>query len=277
MIWHDMKKQLENLPRAQKRVARFMIDNPSESLFMTAQKIGVRSQTSEATVIRLAATLGFLGFPEFKEALQKEAKNQLSTFGRLTEHRAKHEATNGVYENLLFEVNRAGQKLAEIDGNANKALAAAICASESTYLIGLRSTRSLAVYMQYYLSWFLPHIYTPENDFFENYLISAPKNSLVVGISFPRYTRLTLKSIEMANKLGLKTAAITDSHASPLALAAKISAIVPCVHIAHLDSLMLPLCMANALLVEVANRMGPKALEHLNRLEKIWDEGDVYC
>ncbi|MDL2298654.1 MurR/RpiR family transcriptional regulator [Synergistaceae bacterium OttesenSCG-928-D05] len=272
-----MKKQLETLPRAQKNAAKYMLENPSESLFMTAQALGVMSHTSEATVIRLAATLGFPGFPEFKEALQREAKNQLSTFGRLTEHRAKHEQENGIYKNILFELNQSAPKLAEIDAASVRALASAICASESVYLIGLRSTRSLAVYMQYYLTWFLPHVYTPENDFVENYIVTAPKNSLVVGISFPRYTRLTLRSIEMANKMGIKTAAITDAASSPLAQAAKISVLVPCVHVAHIDSLMLPLAMANAILVEVANQLGGKALERLNQLEKMWDKEGVYC
>jgi len=254
-----------------------MLENLSESLFMTAQELGAMSQTSEATAIRLATTLGFPGFPEFKEALQKEAKDQLSTFGRLTEHRAKQEQANGIYENILFELNQSSTKLAEIDAASIRAFASAICESESVYLVGLRSTRSLAVYMQYYLSWFLPHIYTPEHDFVENYIVSAPKNSLVVGISFPRYTRLTLKSIEMANKMGIRTAAITDAPSSPLAQAADLSALVPCVHVAHIDSLMLPLGMANAILVEVANQLGPRALERLNQLERIWDEGDVYC
>lgn len=277
MIWDQMKEKFDSLSRTQKLVARYMLDNPSESLFMTAQQIAVKSKASEATVFRLATALGFNGFPELREALQKEAKSRLSTFGRLAEHGACGTRGNFVYESIVYEFEKALPALANSGGDGARQLAKAIYASDAIYLIGLRSTRSFAIYLQYYLSWFFPHVYTPENDFFENYLISAPPKSLVIGISFPRYTKLTLECIRAAGKIGLPTAAITDTESSPLAMAADMSVIVPCIHVAHLDSLMIPFGMANAILVEVANLLGPKALERLTALERIWEENNVYC
>lgn len=277
MIWERMKEKLDSLPRAQKLVARCMLDDPSESLFMTAQQIGIKSGASEATVFRLATALGFAGFPEFKEALQKEAKDQLSTFGRLAEHHSHRTNGNFVYESIAAEFDKALPRLINTDGADVRKLAEAICASDAVYLIGLRSTRSLAIYMQYYLSWFFSHVYTPENDFFENYLVSAPGKSIVIGISFPRYTKLTLECIKTAKETGLRTAAITDVRSSPLARAADMSVIIPCVHVAHIDSLMIPFGMANAILIEVANQLGPEALKRLTALEKIWKENRVYC
>lgn len=278
MIWNHMKEEFNKLSRAQKLVARYMLDNPSESLFMTAQQIAVKANASEATVFRLATALGFSGFPEFKEALQKEAKNQLSTFGRLAEHRAQRPEGNSVYNSIVSEFEQTKTQMAASISDAQvDRLAQAICASEAIYLIGLRSARSLAIYLQYYLSWFFPHVHTPENDFFENYLVTASAKSLVIGISFPRYTKLTLKCVTAARQRGLQTAAITDSLASPLTAVADIPVIVPCVHVAHLDSLMIPFGMANAILIAVAGQLGPQALRRLDALEKIWEETDVYC
>lgn len=277
MIWEQLKEKINDLSRAQRLAARYMLENPSESLFMTAQQIGVKSDTSEATVFRLATALGFPGFPEFKEALQREAKNQLSTFGRLAEHRAHEAAENRVYDNISSEFEKAAPGLKAIDGDSVKRLAEAIRSSDAIYLIGLRSARSLAVYMHYYLSWFFSHVYTPENDFFENYLVSAPKNSIVIGISFPRYTRLTLQYMRAAVSSGLRTAAITDVASSPLAQTAGMSVLAPCVHVAHIDSLMIPFGIANSILVEVADQLGPKAMKRLSALEKAWEENDVYC
>lgn len=278
MIWDHMKEEFNKLSRAQKLVARYILDNPSESLFMTAQQIAVKSNASEATVFRLATTLGFSGFPEFKEALQREAKSQLSTFGRLVGHRAQKTEANSVYNSILSEFEQIKPQMAASinDAQVNE-LAKAICDSEAVYLIGLRSARSFAIYLQYYLSWFFPHVHTPENDFFESYLVSAPAKSLVIGISFPRYTKLTLKCVTSARQKGLQTAAITDSMTSPLAAVADIPVIVPCVHVAHIDSLMIPFGMANAILIAVAGLLGPQALRRLDALEKIWEEADVYC
>jgi DNA-binding MurR/RpiR family transcriptional regulator len=265
-----------NLPRAQRKVAAYMLENPSEALFMTSQQLGESSGTSEATVVRLAVTLGFEGFPQFKEALQGEAKDQLSTFGRLREHRAKMGAKNFLSEIIAQEMEVAASCLAESSDREIKELASRICGSDGVYLVGLRSARSLAVYMQYYLSWFLPNVYVPQNDTLESYLVSASKDSLVIGISFPRYTRRTLDSILIANRMRLQTAAITDSEASPLAKAAGMAVKTPCVHVAHIDSLMIPFGMANAILIEVANQLGSNALSRLNELEDVWAAGSVY-
>ncbi|MDR2527751.1 MAG: MurR/RpiR family transcriptional regulator [Synergistaceae bacterium] len=277
MIWNRLRLEMENLPRAQKRVAEYMLENPSEALFMTSQQLGEFSETSEATVVRLAVTLGFNGFPAFKEALQGEAKDQLSTFGRLQEHRAKARANSLLSEVISEEMEAAASCLAASSDEEIKELASRIRGSDGVYLIGLRSTRSLAVYMQYYLSWFLPNVYVPQNDSLESYLVSASRNSLVVGISFPRYTRRTLDSILIANRMNLRTAAITDSDASPLAKVANMAVKAPCVHVAHIDSLMVPFGLANAILIEVANQLGPKALSRLDELEDVWAAGSVYC
>ncbi len=277
MIWEKMQEELERLPRAQKKVAGYMIDNPSESLFMTSQQLGANSETSEATVIRLAVTLGFSGFPEFKQALQDEAKDSLSTFGRFQRHMSTVRTGNLLSDVIAAEIDNASACLRNADDGEIRALASEICVADSVYIVGLRSARSLAVYIQFYLSWFLPNVYMPENDTLETYLASAPKNSLVIGISFPRYTRLTFDCIRLARQMGLKTAAITDSGTSPLAVEADLFVTVPCIHVAYIDSLMIPFGMANALLIEVTNRLGTHALERLGELEKIWSSGSTYC
>jgi DNA-binding MurR/RpiR family transcriptional regulator len=174
------------------------------------------------------------------------------------------------------ELDAAASYLAKSNDGDIRELASRICASDGVYLIALRSTRSLAGYMQYYLSWFLPNICVPPNDSLESCLVSASRNSLVIAMSFPRYTRRTLDSILIANRMNLQTAAITDSDSSPLAAVAGITVKAPCIHVAHIDSLMIPFGMANAILIEVANQLGPKALSRLNELEDVWAAGSVY-
>lgn len=277
MIWEKMESRKDGLPRAQKIVAEYMLANPSESLFMTSYQLATKSGTSEATVIRLAGTLGFDGFPEFKEALQDEAKDRLSTFGRLQQHRLRVHTGNLLSDVISDEIEKASECLCNSKDSEIMALAEGICTAGGVYIVGLRSARSLAIYLQYYLSLFFPNIYVPENDYIESYLVSAPRDSLIIGISFPRYTRLTVECVRQAGKMGLKTASITDSHKSPLARIADISVTAPCEHVAYIDSLMIPLGMANAILIEVTNQLGPAALSRLGELEAVWASASVYC
>jgi DNA-binding MurR/RpiR family transcriptional regulator len=277
MIWEMMERRREEFPRAQRAVVEYMLEYRSESIFMTSQQLGAKSGTSEATVIRLALALGFSGFPEFKEALQGAAKDQLSTFGRLQRHSQRVNTGNLLSNVISEEIDRASECLGSSEDGEIRELAGSICSADGIYLVGLRSARSLAIYLQFYLSWFFPNVYVPENDYIESYLVSAPKGSLIVGISFPRYTRRTVECVTQAKRMGLKTASITDSHTSPLAKIADISVTAPCAHVAYIDSLMIPLGMANAILIEVTNQLGPVALSRLSDLEAVWSNASVYC
>ena len=56
-----------------------------------------------------------------------------------------------------------------------------------------------------------------------------------------------------------------------------MSIISPCAHIAHIDSLLIPMGLINTLLIQVAEQLGPKALKRLKELEKSWADRSVYC
>jgi|GEM_PF-544395 len=278
MGWIDIKNNLDSLPRAQRKIAEYMLDHQNESIFMTANQLGAHSKSSEASAIRLANTLGYSSFPSFMQSLQNEAKNQLSTLNRLQTHKLQpHQQTTGLVSQII------NQELEQIrltslphNDDAIKKLASMICEASAVYIIGLRSTRCLAIYMEFYLSWFFPKIFLPRSDTLGNFLVAAPKNSLVIGISYPRYTRQTIECLAFARHLHFQTAALTDSLSSPLAKEANISIVFPCAHIAHIDSLMLPMCLVNALLIQVADQLGTAALSRLTELEKIWTINSIY-
>lgn len=256
-----------------------MLLNKEKSIFMTAAELGYNAGSSEASAIRLAATLGYANFPDFIKSLQQEAQSQLSTLGRLQLHKMLPGEGGYVANIIARDLELAKEYLSADNGNdqALKQLAAEICEAEAVYLVGLRSTRCLVQYMEYYLSWFFPKIFIPTYENLGNYLTAAPKRSLAIGVSFPRYTRQTVECLAFAKSSGFKTAAITDSMKSPLVLEANIAVIAPCSHIAHIDSLLIPIGLINALLIQVAEYLGPTALHRLKELEDTWEKRDIYC
>ena len=254
-----------------------MLKNRLESIFLTALQLGKNAGSSEASVIRMASSLGFSSFPDFIKSLQEEAKDQLSTLGRLQTHKLQPQTGGLIARVINSDLEQAKEALSTVDDETIKKLAAKICASDAIYIVGLRSTRSLAVYMEYYLSWFFPGVHLPTTDTIGNHLIAAPDNSIVIGISYPRYTRQTVECIALAKKRKFFTAAITDSPFSPLAKAADMYVVSPCAHIAHIDSLLIPIGLINTLLIQVAEHLGPKALKRLEELERSWTDSSVYC
>lgn len=277
MSWDVIKKNLDDLPRAQKKIALFMLENQATSIFMTAAELGEQAAASETSAIRLACTLGYENFPDFLKDLREEASDQLSTLQRLRSHRnrqASDSLVSSVINTELAQYEQTGAP-ASNDAEINR-LAQEICAAPAVYIIGLRSTRSLAVYLEFYLSWFFPRVFVPNIENIDNYFTAAPRESLVIAMSFPRYTRRTVELLSFARKLGLKTAAITDAPSSPLVKKADISVFAPCAHIAHIDSLFIPMGLINTLLLRVSDELGPQALERLEQLESYWEKSSIY-
>ncbi|MFC3041544.1 MurR/RpiR family transcriptional regulator [Virgibacillus xinjiangensis] len=61
-----LKEMLNSLPPSEKKIALYILENPEESIHLTALALGERSQTSSAAVIRLCKSLGLKGFQELK-------------------------------------------------------------------------------------------------------------------------------------------------------------------------------------------------------------------
>ena len=71
------------MTRLQARLADFILQHADEVVFMTVAQLAEVSGVSEATVVRLAQTLGFEGFPEMKHHLRSFMMAGNDTVSRL--------------------------------------------------------------------------------------------------------------------------------------------------------------------------------------------------
>ena len=107
-------------------------------------------------------------------------------------------------------------------------------------------------------------------------LVRIGEGDVLIGISFPRYSTLTVKACRFAADNGAKVIAITDGEGSPLAKGA--AALLA----ARSDMTLLrrfaggPLLVVNALIAAVGLRKKDEVTRTFNRLEEIWSEYNVY-
>ncbi|MDD2352843.1 MAG: SIS domain-containing protein, partial [Atribacterota bacterium] len=102
------------------------------------------------------------------------------------------------------------------------------------------------------------------------------KKDLLIAISFPRYTRRTVEIVEIANKKGAKTAAITDNILSPIAQKSNVSLIARSNLNSFVNSFTAPLSIINAIVTAVSIRKGKQTFKKLSELENMWDMHDVF-
>ena len=184
----------------------------------------------------------------------------------------------GLYASILRrEIDALTRAQENLDEEKIDELGAALAHAPAVYICAARSSFTLGYYLSFLLSWFLPQIrlLSPTNACEE--LCIAPKGSLVVGISFPRYTRWTVETLRFAQESGLTVAALTNELGSPLAAYSKYTLTIPYHLASFIDSFAVPISVTNCLILAAFRAAGKPAQAHLQKLEKVWGEQSVYA
>ena len=145
--------------------------------------------------------------------------------------------------------------------------------------MGIRSSSALASFLGYYFKLMLPNVTLVQtgsrSELYEQ-LMRLNDKDVLIGISFPRYSKQTVHAISYAHNKGAKSIAITDSLESPIAGNADNVLIARSDMVSFVDSLVAPLSLINALIVAVSIKNKEVVANNFALLEEIWEEYDVY-
>ena len=112
-------------------------------------------------------------------------------------------------------------------------------------------------------------------EVFEQLLHLGP-GDVLIAISFPRYSRITMNAVKFARDRGATIIAVTDNELSPVYQMSDEALLAPCEMISFVDSMVAPVSILNALLVALANRIGTDVSATFAELEDIWNEYSVF-
>jgi DNA-binding MurR/RpiR family transcriptional regulator len=267
--------RMHELTPGQQETARFILENPKDAAFLTAAQIGERVGVSESTVIRFASALGFDGYPGLRTAVKDLLMERLSTLERIGEYSAQ-EAGSLFHKAIESDMDSLGSARATVDVEAVERLGKAIAHAESVFVIGHRSSRALAYYLFHYLSWLFPTVELLDSETALEKITGAGRKTLVIGISFPRYTTWTVQMLKYAREKDLKVAAVTNDYSSPLAAPSELVVTVPWNPLSFIDSFTAPISVINCIILSAARELGVDTRKKLAELEKIWKETGVY-
>jgi DNA-binding MurR/RpiR family transcriptional regulator len=107
-------------------------------------------------------------------------------------------------------------------------------------------------------------------------IMSIGPNDVMIAISFPRYSKRIVNAVEYAHNAGADVISLTDSHQSPIAGVADQLLLARSDLVSFVDSLVAPLSIINAIIVAVSRKKMDDIRIRFEKLEKIWDEYEVY-
>ncbi len=276
MLKQKIVERMVSFSGTQAKVARFILENSREAPFMTASQIAQAVGVSESSVIRLASSLGYSGYPELKDAMKSLLLDQMTTIERMAMH--DHEPDDSAYHRMIaMDILDLREAQSRLDFRLIREWAREAVAAPSLYLAAQRSSAILAQYLRFYLSWFLPSVRLLDDTLIREQLSVASPRSMVIGISFPRYSRWTVEAMNMARSLGFRLTVITNRSDGPMSdVKPEYVLTVPSRHISFVDSFTAPMSLINCLIVAVADQLGDLTKERLRRLEAMWERDSVY-
>ena len=71
-----MNERYPQMSKSHKAIAAYITNHYEQAVFMTAAKLGETVGTSESTVVRFAAGIGYDGYPKFQKALEEWVKDK---------------------------------------------------------------------------------------------------------------------------------------------------------------------------------------------------------
>lgn len=274
-----IQEKQSTFSKGQKQISSFILGHYDKAAYMTAAKLGALVGVSESTVVRFANELGFAGYPELQHSLQEMIRSKLTTIQRIEITNDRIGESDLLEKVLNSDIDKIKHTLEEIDRTSFENAVDDLIGAQMIYIIGMRSSSSLASFMYHYLNLVFPHVRlvrtTSGSEIFEQLLRINDKDA-IVGISFPRYSKRIINALGYAKKQGAKVISITDSAASPIAANADDLLLAKSDMASFVDSLVAPLSIINALIVAIGRKKQDEIAETFGKLERIWDEYDVY-
>ena len=219
----NLEDRIKNahLTKIERQIADFFLDNRGSLYFMTAKDIAMALHVSDTSVIRLCRTLGYSGFKELQQILQKDLSETLDSDKYVLPYQqiADKPSASGSFQFLEAIqqnlINTSSRNLPKSIEHAAELLRS----SEHIFVAGFRGSAPAACYLGVLLSQYIAHVeYVTKADSscIESFL-GYGEGDCAVLIGTERYSKMACILADMARSAGCHLIAIVDKLTSPLA------------------------------------------------------------
>ena len=179
----------------------------------------------------------------------------------------------------LMDIGNIKASLSYITPELMDSLVDSILGANHVYILGTRASAPLAQFLSYYMSYFISNVKLVsfgKSDIYAQALY-ADKDDIVIGISFPRYSLLTVEGLKHFKSKGCTVVTITDNESAPPAEYSDYTLITKSNMNSFVDSLVAPLSLINVLIILLGLRKKNELVSNFEELERIWNQNAIYA
>jgi len=264
-----------NFTKTQRKISDFIIRCYDELAFITLEEMARQAQVSTTSVIRFARILGFQGYTQLQEEIQRGLVEKASLPKRYEDSYVKAKKGRQLADLLDAEVDALNQTVQQVDPEQLEAAIEAIVEAQSLYILGSRSTFGVAHYLASYLGQVRDRVQFVggAGGIYPEEIACAKKGDVCISYMFPRYQRMLANSLTFLKSKEVKVILFTSpsykavEHLGDIFLVCQMPGILP------KNSMLSVMLLSNYLVVSVAAFDPLKTQRRLEEVEGMLSKG----
>lgn len=276
LFFSKVNEKYNDMTHAQKTVANYVGDHPDDIAFCTLETLAAKINVSTTTVIRFARAMGYSGFSD----MQDEVKREMQIKSTLPERLDNLVSSRGGEDLTLqscfaADMDNLHQTLNGLDPQELKKAVDMISGANRIYILGMRSSFSLAHYLTSRLGEIKRNVSFVQSTgmIYPEEVVSAGEGDVCIAYVFPRYSKTALNILAWMRSYGVKVILFTSMNDLPIKSYGDVCFNCAINSISCKNSLTAPMCLTNYIVAELANQNYEEAHEVLSRTEELLSTG----
>ncbi len=221
-VLEALSAELDRLTPETRKAAAYVLENPNDVGVSSIREIADAADVKPNTFVRMARSVGFEGYDDFRAPFREEIRNGRPSFpdrARWLQSLAKGGALGSLYADMAASaIAGIEQSFAATDAGRVKAAADAIVAARQTYVLGVGVNHTLARNFVYVAGMAVDGMQAIPRDGGTaiDDLARAEAGDVLLAMTFKPYRSEVVEAVAAAREQGLTIIGISDSPASPL-------------------------------------------------------------
>lgn len=199
---------LDHLPRAEHRLAQFLLDFPGELASYNASELATFARVSNATVSRLIRRLGYGSYEDARRAVRGQTRSGAALL-RARPDQAREGRLAAQVEAMHANIDAT---LRRTDDAALTAMANAVVAARRVAVLGFRAAHGLAAYLRWQILQVVPGavLLPGAGETLAEHLTTLGPGDMLIALGLRRRVPTLTASLTRARAAGALTILITD-------------------------------------------------------------------
>ncbi|WP_223507568.1 MurR/RpiR family transcriptional regulator [Pseudomonas sp. BF-B-25] len=207
-----LEQQFSSLTPTGKRIASYLLGNPEQLPFESADSIAQQASTTGISVGRFLRSLGYKNIDEVKQSLRGDTPTSWLITDRIAAFRVEANQEDALDRSMSREVEAIQYAYGLARSDAFAKIVQRIHEADAVFILGIQSTRGILTAFHSHLEYIRPKVYYVDglSGIYAETLNSGFANPYAIISDFRAYSSVTQTFCDAAAESSLPLALITD-------------------------------------------------------------------